>query len=52
MSRIAMSCFAATKHDGNTVSRMKSSKEKPKQATFAYEDVTSALSLDKYNQKV
>lgn len=54
MSRISMSCFAATKNpprDGNTVSRMKS-KPKPKSYAVKYEEVSSALSLDKYNQKL
>lgn len=51
-----MSCFAATKHcerDGSTVSRMKPT-EKPKATkhTSKYEEVASAISLDKYNQKL
>lgn len=51
-----MSCFAATtRHsdrDASTVSRMKP-KEKPKSSKYGskYEEVSSALSLDKYNQK-
>lgn len=51
-----MSCFAATTHsdrDGSTVSRMKPI-EKPKPTKYGskYEDVSSAISLDKYNQKL
>lgn len=58
-----MSCLAAKKYaksdrDGEgfgagTVSRLKP-KEKPKSSKYGskYEEVSSALSLDKYNQKL
>lgn len=56
MSRITMSCYAASKHipdkDGS-VSRMKQA-EKPKSTkpVNEYGEIKTSLSLDKYNGKL
>lgn len=54
MSRVSMSCYAATKHQNATVSRMQEKpKEKPKtKPANKYGEMETSVSLDKYNGKL
>jgi hypothetical protein len=53
MSRVSMSCYAATKHADSTVARFPT-KDKPKggKPLNKYAEMETSVSLDKYNGKL